>query len=250
MLLFSLLSLIGCGPDTLKGQVVDHQGHALANVRITALGSPNCMTTTNTDGRYSLNCLDTSLNSDCDNNTETCPRPTLDFKLQGYFPGLDQPVVGQEAPTTLHAMPTEAGLYLKKGAKHDPMVRGTLTRALEHSDKGGKSRTYCVSRELGTSNRVNGKTMAIFSNQATPWRVFRLDPAGCAYRDARNPQGKWNVEYRDNPAVIVESINDGQDWSEVEVEPGEYFLADWEGFFVPTEAGGDRYSGTWVQVSG
>ena len=250
MLLFSLLSFIGCGPDTITGRVVDSDGRALANVQVTALGAPNCMTTTNAEGRYSLNCLDTSSEKDCGNSTEDCPQTLLDFKLQGHFPGSTQPVVGENTSTTMHAMPVEAGLYLKRGNSTDAMVRGALTRALKLTDEGGKSRTYCVARELGTSNRVNGTTMSIFSNQTTTWRVFRLDQAGCAYRDARNPQGKWNVEYRDNPAVTVDAINDGQAWSEIEVEPGEYFLADWEGFFVPTEVGGNRYGGTWIQVSG
>ncbi len=245
-----MLSIIGCDPAPLKGQVVNNEGQPLANVHVTALGAANCMTSTDKDGRYSLNCAQTSDAENCKDDAEDCSAITLDFKLQGYFPGLDQPAAGKEASTTLHTMPTESGLYLKAGNKHDPMVRGTLTRSLELSDKGGKSRTYCVSRELGTSNRVNGTTMSIFSNQAKSWRVFRLDQDGCAYRDARNPQGKWNVEYRDNPAVIVEPIDNGQDWSEIEVEPGEYFLADWEGFFVPTEKGGHQYGGTWVQVSG
>ena len=136
-------------------------------------------------------------------------------------------------------------LFTKKVAQQ--LEPGHLTR--EHQGKGmKKTRAYCLNKAKSQPNKVTPGMTPFLDYQAKTWRPFQLDAAGCAYRDARNERGSWVVEYREKPSFNEKKLSDTMKIARIQLAPGDYFIADWKGFFQASEDSDNMYGGYWLTV--
>jgi hypothetical protein len=236
---FLLTVLAGCSTMTVEGLVVDGSGEALSKATVKANGT-DCSAVTSDQGVFSLACEPGSL--------------TLTIAHSTYFTHTAEMSAMERRSyslpkTTLIKKPKEDGLYVFKNDAYIGLDSGRLKRSMTTSGPA-KARTYCLDRETSAPNSIPAGTTRFVDHNADSWRLFRLDAQGCAYRDARDENGRWNVEYRDRPQLEREDIDDGMAILKGSLPKGEYFVADWGGFFVadPSEAG--SYSGRWLRVDG
>ena len=130
------------------------------------------------------------------------------------------------------------------------MKDGFLERVL---DKDGPltRRSMCLNPERGEPNELAAGTHAMFDYEHPGWRPFKLDADGCAYRDTKDADHKWTVNYREKAATETREVNRGKTIALIELKPGDYFIANWDkGFFNAVDLKTDRhsYSGHWIRV--
>lgn len=223
---------------------MDASGSPIPGAKVSRQAS-DCSTLTREDGRFDLRCEAGTWKISIHHpsfysNTETVS-----------VPNGSQLVLER---STLIQVPESDGLHLLRDASFVPLVPTTLERA-SNSNGEAKRRDFCVDRGLSVPNKVSSGTLRFLERSpTTPWRMFRMDPAGCAYKDSRNQEGRWVVEHRDRVSSRVETFGDHPGSVNlavlrlVKVEAGEYFIAEWSGFFVPTGPKASTYKGYWVQV--
>ena len=129
------------------------------------------------------------------------------------------------------------------------MKPSRLTRTLEESRRV-TNRKVCLDRERSEPNVVAAGTHALFDYEHPGWRPFRLDAEGCAYRDQKDAKHRWTVQYKDKPPYESKQYNTGKSVALMQLEPGDYFIADWKGFFVGADEREQRhsYTGYWIQA--
>ena len=234
-----LMLLSACAQLSVDGEVVDATGAPVSDVQI-AVQHTACAATTTRTGRFSLACEPGKLD--------------LSFSHPEFFSHqiavTTLPRAAQTLPkTTLVRRPTKAGLYIFDNDRYISLSTGMLRR--DTQTKGAaKRRSYCLDRSASTPNATATGPARFADKNAKPWRLFRLDAQGCAYRDARDAKGRWVVEYRDRPALSREASGDGMAIVEGQLDKGDYFLADWSGFFVEDAPDQGRYTGRWIRVDG
>jgi hypothetical protein len=234
--LFVFLS--ACSTTSVEGVVMDASGSPIPGAKVSRQAS-DCSTLTREDGRFELRC-------DAGTWKISIRHPSFFSKTETVdVPDGHQVILER---STLIQVPESDGLHLLRDASFVPLVPTTLERA-SNSNGEAKRRDFCVDRDRSAPNKVSSGTLRLLERSpTTPWRMFRMDPAGCAYRDSRNQEGRWVVEHRDRAKVSLEPEIDGTRIHQVKVEAGGYFIAEWSGFFVPTGPKANTYKGYWVQV--
>jgi hypothetical protein len=237
-ILCALVIVVGCGNTAIEGTLVDVQGNGIDGAMVTAVGT-QCSAVTDQKGAYDLTCA--------------AGTHKLVMSKQGYL--TEELMV--EAPerkrysggnTILVKIPEDKGLFIFSKSAYQAMQRGRLTRQL--SGKGmKKKRAYCLDKDTSQPNAIAPGVVPFFDNDAPGWRPFRLDAQGCAYRDARNERGSWVVEYREKPNLEEQKLSDTMKLSRLQLTPGDYFIADWRGFFVANAEDPLAYGGYWVTVA-
>lgn len=239
-LILAPLLAAGCGQMAIDGEVVTVTGEPAVGARVTAIGS-TCAAEVGEDGRFALPCVPGSYK--------------LAITRDGYIQ-LDQDVEATErkrydlGKLVMVAIPPANGLFWFKDNAYQAMSPGLLDRSIENADGGTKDRRYCLDRDASQANELAVGTHAFFDNHSPGWRPFRLDEQGCAYRDRQDSRGRWEVVYKEKPPYEERTLEAGRKIAAMELQPGEYFIADWDqGFFTPVETeGGKRYSGAWLVV--
>lgn len=234
-----LLPLLACGGMAIDGEVVDTTGSPMADVSVTVFGQP-CATRTDEKGRFSLTC--------------TPGEYRVVIGEAGYVP-VEEDVAATErerydiGKKVLIKIPEDKGLFLFQGEAYQPLAPGRLGRQLT---KQGKEtlRAFCLDTEQSQPTELTPGVYNFFDHAHIGWRPFKLDEEGCAYRDRKNEQHQWTVEYREK-AQYEEIGLDGEDTktiARIAFEEGDYFIADWKGFFTAPEGEKHTYTGHWVRV--
>ena len=166
----------------------------------------------------------------------------LDYPFS--FSDTDEPRL---PPQNLIQIPASPGLFFQTDGTYLALSDASLKRKSIKRDNSTE-RTYCLQAESRTPTKVQAGAVEIFEYKSTGWRLFRLDANRCAYSDTRKSSGRWVVGYRDKPALQVEAVGDAFSIHTAALEAGHYFVANWEGFFVPAESSNDLYRGHWFQV--
>ena len=231
-----LTLLAACSTTSVDGVIVDVSGTPIAGATVRREAS-ECSDITNKQGRFSLKC--------------GAGVWDLSIRHPSYFSQtekVDVPDGSQVAlkQSPLIQIPTTEGLHLLRDGNFMPLLPTTLERS-SNSEGEAKRRDFCVDQQ-GSPNSISSGMLRLLDRTSTPWRMFRMDTAGCAYRDSRNREGRWVVEHRDRTQVRLEPEADGHRIHTVNASVGDYFIAEWSGFFVPTEPKANTYKGYWVQV--
>ncbi|MCB9780903.1 MAG: carboxypeptidase regulatory-like domain-containing protein [Alphaproteobacteria bacterium] len=236
------LLLGACGRTAVDGEVVDVAGAPLEGAFVAAVGT-TCSATVGADGRFSMPC--------------TPGEHTLLITHPGYIERqAEVSAVARErkdlGKTVMIAIPEEQGLFLFEADRYVPMAGAWLDRTIVEGHSTTRTRSYCLDRQRSKPTRLAAGTHALFDNESIGWRPFRLDDDGCAYRDFKDEQHRWEVTYKDKPPMQEQTVAEGKRIVALNLAPGEYFLADWDrGFFTPDDAidaDGKRYSGVWLVV--
>ncbi len=236
---FSLwIGWIGCGDSPLDGRVVNVTGQGIAGVDIQVADS-TCATQSNANGDYTMDC--------------TPEKWTIQFSKEGFIPAqvvfdASQDDANQIPSQKMIALPNEQGLFIEKEGQYRPLSRAALTRSVQKT-AGQLERRYCL-QPADKAPMVFLPTMELYDHRANPWRLFALNEDRCAYTDTRSASGRWSVGYRNKPQIQVQELGLDLSLSQARLEPGHYFIAYWDGFFVPTDKDASQYSGHWFQVEG
>ncbi len=228
---------LGCSPMAIEGEVVDVTGAPIANALITALET-SCNAVTDEKGHFDLVCQPGSLK--------------LVVSSQGYL-SKDEQFEATERKRykagkyVLVKIPNGKGLFIFDNNAYISMKPGRLQRNLE-ADGVQRKRAYCLDQTQSEPNVIKKGAIPFFDNESDGWRPFRLDADGCAYRDSRNASGKWEVVYRDKPPYEEKRLSEGKKIARIQFKPGDYFIADWKGFFVADPQQKHRYKGHWVKI--
>jgi hypothetical protein len=236
-LLCTLVVTAGCAEMVIEGQLLDAQGNSIEGAMVTSVGT-QCAATTDTKGRYELTCPPGS------HELVMSKQGFLTEELQVNAAERQRYKVGKKV---LVAIPEEQGLFLFANDAYLPMKSGQLVRKL--SGEGmSKQRAYCLDKTRSEPNPTGPGEALILDNAATTWRPFRLDSEGCAYRDSRNKRGSWVVDYREKPDLEEHKLTGRMKLARIQLTPGEYFIADWKGFFVSQTEDQQSYGGFWITV--
>ena len=145
-------------------------------------------------------------------------------------------------------IPTEQGLFLFDGASYKTMQPGHVQRNVTSGSSVEKN--YCIARDRSSENRRPAGTIPLFDNEHDGWRIWKLDDEGCAWRmRCKNSRSKCEAVYRERMRGEERQLEDAKRIVLVDLQPGEYFIADWSaGIFVKNKAiseetGEDLYSG-------
>ena len=229
--------VIACQPSQISGTVLDSAGNGVSGVTVSIEGT-NSTDVTTADGVYQL---------DLRAGEVIINVQHPDFFSRIHTIQIDESAPRQLKPTVLVRKPADNGLFVLQDASLLPLRLGSLTR--DTQTKGpAKKRRFCLDRTKSEATPLPVGRARLADKNASPWRLFRLDGDGCAYRDARDSNGRWVVEYRDRPDLVQQSRDDGIALHDVQLAKGEYFIADWAGFFVAEPDNDGRYTGRWIQV--
>lgn len=228
-------ALAGCGKMAIEGELVDVTGAPLAGAVVTAIGTP-CQTTTDEAGHFDL----------------TCPPGTYEITMgqTGYI-SHEVSVEATERKrydlekTVLIKIPEGEGLFLLTDGVYSSMKPGFLTR---RESRGGDVRTYCVDPSRGEANALPARIQSLFDKGHEGWRPFKLNGDGCAYQMSKQASGRWEVDFAEKPAYEERAVGKGMNIALIELLPGDYFIADWKGFFVEVPGEKQAYTGFWLHV--
>ena len=242
--LASLIALVGCSNMAIEGTVVDVTGAPIVGANISAVGDPTCTTTTDDAGGWEL----------------VCNPATYDLVIgaAGYLSeNVDQFDANERqryavGKKVLIKIPTEKGLLKFDGQTYTAMEPGHVVKVA-----GGKGMTafkhYCVDPKAEMPiNTFDAGTHALFDNQSAGWKPFKLDDEGCAYRMSPTTDTRWGIDYAEKAEFETTQVETGKEIVFLTLEPGRYFIADWDQGFFNKVKGDDGetkgYSGFYVEV--
>jgi hypothetical protein len=241
----------------IDGTVVDADGQPIEGATVSAM--PATTATTDADGNVTVD----GVGRICQGRTDAtgtfslaCPPNTYDVvvsaegytseELQVEAPERKRYDVGKQL---LVKVPEAKGLFLKQGTAYAEMAPGRLLRATEKKD-GLLHRRFCLDEAGGGPTELAAGVHALFDHEHPGWRPFRLDAEGCAYRDTKDDKHRWTVQYREKAAYQTRELNRGRTIALMELPAGDYFIADWKGFFQKSadKTAGEAYTGYWLKV--
>lgn len=251
------LLLAGCGAMAIDGTVVDADGQPIPGATVSAM--PATQASTDADGNVTVEGTGRMCQGQADATgafTIECLPSSYDLVVSAE--GFTSESLRVEAPERkrydvgkqlLVKIPSEKGLFLKKGAQYVQLAPGRVSRTTR-TEGALLHRRFCLDREGGGPTELAAGVHALFDHEHPGWRPFRLDDEGCAYRDTKDEKHRWNVEYREKAEYRTRELNRGKTIALLELPPGDYFVADWKGFFQkdPDKAQQDAYTGHWLQV--
>lgn len=234
------LSLAACSVMAVDGEVIDAMGDGVPGAMVTAVGTP-CTALTDDAGKFALECQPGTYK--------------LVISAQGYTTEeLDIEATERKRYNSgkhlLVKIPESRGLFLLKDGAYTEMAPGFVERTLT---KDGKltHRKMCLNPDRGEANELPAGLHALFDYEHPGWKPFKLDAEGCAYRDTKNEKLRWTVEYREKAEYETKEYNPGKEIALLKLEPGDYFIADWDkGFFNSVDSKEDKhsYTGFWLKV--
>lgn len=235
-----LLNLFACTRMAIDGQVVDVTGTPIEGAMVTAVGQP-CMTSTDAEGMFALTCSPGVY--------------TLTVGYSGYmseeWPDYDasEHKRFELGKIVLVKIPIEKGLLRFSANEYLPMETGHID--IQKGGVGLKAfKHYCIEGDDVPVNLVPAGTVPFFDHDHVGWKAWRLDEEGCAYRMAPANKTRWEKTYGTTADVTKRKVEETKHIVLMTLEPGEYFIADWDqGFFTPNrdkEIGG--YTGIYVRA--
>lgn len=239
LLTMGTLLASGCGKMAIDGEVVDAKGAPLADVSVTAVGSP-CYTRSDAAGKFAL---------ECQPGTHTVVISAEGFTSEEFTQDASERKRYDSGRHLLIQVPEKHGLHLFADNEYTEMRPGRLARSLATEGKL-THRAVCLDADKSEANTLAAGTHALFDFEHPGWRPFKLDADGCAYRDTKNERHQWSVTYREKAPYEVKTINEGKQIALMQLTAGDYFIADWKGFFVGADQKEQKYSytGYWLKV--
>ena len=238
MLIMLLSFAFGCGTTTLSGTVIDASDVPIGGVVVRAEADPECNTKTNDAGIFTLECApgDWTVLFEHLDHLSVVRTATLNLGDRVEL-----------TRTILQAIPTEPGLHILVNNRFELLPSASLTRTTINTGTA-KQRAFCVDSETAAPFAAGrAGTVTMLANVPPNWRAFRMDQHGCAYRDAKTAEGQWMIDHQERPALHTDRKQTGVVLTTWEAAGGDYFLADWAGFFVPVAPDTDSYSGRWIR---
>ena len=234
---FYLFALFACADTPLTGEVKDGSGQPIEGVRVSVLGT-ECVAQSTSNGTFALKC--------------PTKKGTIAFNKKGFIATQQSfDFLGRERfeirPQTLVEIPPEPGLYIQQEGRYQSLSVASLVRTANRKGKEIQ-RQYCLQSETDSPTTIKSGAISLFSYQSKGWRLFRMDANRCAYSDTRKSSGRWVVGYRDKPALTMQPLGEAFSSHTAVLKSGHYFVAKWDGFFVPLKQGGDTYQGHWFRV--
>jgi len=231
--------LAGCGQMVIEGEVVDARGNAIVGANITSAGTL-CTTYTKSGGTFRL---------ECEPGTHTVVVSAAGFTSEEFTQAAPETQDYDSGRHMLVRVPEEQGLHLFVDNTYAQMKPGRLNRTMVEQGRI-MHRSVCLDREHSEPNTIKAGAHTLFDYEHPGWRPFRLDDEGCAYRDRKDAKHRWTEVYKDKPPYDVKEVNDGKSIAQLQLSPGEYFIADWKGFFVGADEREARhsYTGYWLHV--
>lgn len=239
MLSTLLAATLGCSTTTLSGVVIDANNQPVNGVVVRTDDSPDCATETKGTGVFQLECPPGDW--------------SLRFEHSAYLSAVRSAQVasGDDAtltPTILRAIPQKTGLHVLVDNRFELLPATTLTRTTR-TEGAAKERAFCIDSDaLEPTPAARSGLITMIATDPSSWRAFRMDENGCAYRDAKTADGHWVIEHQDRPDLRTNREQRGVWLTTWDATSGDYFLADWAGFFVPLKTDPERYSGRWLRV--
>ena len=230
---------ISCASPRIEGQVVDNAGEGIVGVTVSAAEGVEPVRTDEA-GHYEM---------------KLSPgQQVLTFTHPGYFAQSATVNVGPDAATAvpkraLIKTPDGAGLYVLSGTEVLQLTEARLERKTRNF-QGSTLRSYCVSGPKGSATSIPAGRTQFVDMTASSWRLFKLDSDGCAYRDAKDADGRWVVQYREKPTVKPSRSQGDAAFAAADLAEGTYFVADWGGFFVSDPEDPDHYTGRLLRIDG
>ena len=239
MLIVATALFLGCTTTTVTGVVMDAQSYPLPMVDIVANVGDDCRTQTDASGSFSLEC------------------PPGDWELtathQGYLHARRSIAVASGtqqriAPIQLLMVPDGDGLHVLQEGKFVALEQAILRRSTAVTG-GAKARAFCVGPDQSPTVTIPASgEVTMLSTAPIDWRPFHMDAEGCAYRDEKTTGGQWVINHQDRPEVRLIPEHTNAIVSRWSASAGDYFVAEWAGFFVPTSPKAQTYSGWWVRI--
>lgn len=240
------LPLLGaCGATTITGTYTTPHGQPIAGAAVTVAGQP-CAGQTDARGSFSLDCEPGALQLSLAAEGYTPARATVRAdERRAYSSGL------------LLGMPTlpSPGLARVQGAELLPFPRHALRRSVDAAANGGLDRRFCLDPKAELPLELTDPKLILAERRpegatSARWRLLQLDVEGCAYRDQRNERMQWRETWMEKPPHQEQAFGDHH-WAEATLAPGDWFVADWNDFFVPLGQGADRdtFGGAWLRVA-
>ncbi|NOY25420.1 MAG: carboxypeptidase regulatory-like domain-containing protein [Oligoflexia bacterium] len=238
-LLFACLGLTACGQMAIDGEVVDVSGAPMTGARVNVIGT-TCTGLVGEDGHFAVPCPPGSYTVLITNSNY------IEIQKDLEAPESERYDLGKQV---MIAIPSSKGLFLFHDNGYESMNDAFLTRTIVNG--ATKTRRYCLDTKNSTPTNLAPGSHALFDNQTAGWRPFKLDAEGCAYRDERNAQNRWEVTYKDKPKYEERTLERGKKVAKMELPAGDYFIAHWDhGFFTPDPVDKHRYLGYWLHVAG
>lgn len=229
----------GCSQTVIDGEVVDARGTPVPGATVTAAGTA-CSTRSDGTGHFAL---------ECEPGTHV-----VVVSAQGYTTKeFTQAAPGSESYDSgrhlLVRMPQDRGLHLFVEDRYERLMPGRLRRDLVEQGPT-VVRAICLDPSQSEPNLLQAGAHMLFDHEHPGWRPFRLDADGCAYRDHKDAKHRWTEDYKDKPPYDVQEVGDGRSVARLQLSAGEYFIADWKGFFVGADEREQRhsYTGFWLRV--
>jgi len=229
----------GCGQMAIDGEVVDAHGQPIHGAMITAAGTV-CSTSADETGTFAL---------ECETGTYDVVVSAAGFTSEQFRQEAPEIARYDSGRHVLIRIPEQKGLHLFMAKEYVQMKPSRLQRSLEEKRRV-TNRKVCLDRAQSEPNVVSAGTHAMFDYEHSGWRPFRLDEEGCAYRDQKDEKHRWTVQYKEKPPYKVKQYNTGKSVALMQLAPGDYFVADWKGFFVGADEreGRHSYTGYWIQA--
>ena len=239
MLIVATALFLACTSTTVTGVVMDAQSDPVPAVDIIADVGDDCRTQTDASGSFFLEC------------------PPGDWELtathQGYLHARRSIAVASGTqqnlePIRLLKIPSGNELHVLLAGTFIALEQTTLQRSTAVTGNA-KARDFCVTPDQSPTITVPASAdVTMLSIAPVDWRPFRMDAEGCAYRDEKTTEGQWVINHQDRPEVRRVPEHTNAIVSRWSANAGDYFVAEWAGFFVPTAPKAQTYSGWWLRV--
>lgn len=234
--------LTACSGTSVAGKVTDVTGTPLVGAMVTIIGT-NCQTLTDDEGAFDLSCKSGEYEVAIGNThyvSKTLEVSAVD--AMRYDLG----------KVVLIRIPEGEGLFLFDGSEYTRMEPSYLQK---FSTTNPVERAFCIDRKTAVPHRQKPGRVPLFDKAYGDWRPWKLDAKGCAYRSRRDG-GQWQETYADRAKLTEQRLEFDKTVVLMEVERGEYFIADWSnGWFVQSAASrkekspeAKRYSGFYIKV--
>lgn len=221
--------LTACSQPTVTGKVVDGAGQPIPGATIMAAGTL-CQSETEDDGAFSLSCSQGDL---------------LITVLQGGYFSQEIEIAEHEGAHEIGAVrlinePPGEGIYLFTSAQHNAL---TAAYSVREDPRRKTKRNFVVDRDNTKPNQVKAGEVQLFDWNYNDWKIWAVDPDGSIYRDQKNKKGRWEQKYAEAPELRKDTLGSGQILVTMQLEPGEYFIADWMGGFFHKKQGTQQLTG-------
>lgn len=224
--------LVGCAP-TVTGSVTSDRG-AVAGAVVRSVEGPALDAVTGGDGVFTVR-VEPGTRRVRVTHPDVLPAE-VDLVVEGHGEV-------RVPPIDVVRIPLEPGVHLLLGDHFSALAPGPLARR-GSTTEGWR---WCVDAAAGAPIAVPAGRLRLLDNHEADWRLFRLDADGCAYTLSPTPGGFFDKKADRVDVNRVEAYAPGRDWLEVELNPGDYLVADWfQNGFVPE---GEGWRGSWLRAS-